>query len=109
MSGDFNLQRQQAILYSLLEDSVNFEVEQIKEVKGKGILSFIKNGQRSLMAINELYILNLMDFLEKDAVGLEEEYNLADLDFLADYITNKYPLRAKIQDFMSKVRSVLKD
>ena len=109
MSSDFNLQRQQAIIYSLLEDSVNFEVEQLREVKGKGLLAFIKHGQRSLMAINELYIINLMDYLERDAVGMEGDYDLADLDFLADYIVNKYPLRAKIQDFMSKVRSILKD
>ena len=102
---EIHVTKLQAILQSMIEDTVNFEEEAVLEVKGKKIHVFIRGGPRTLAAINDQYILGLIDFVEKEP----EEYTLADLDYLADYIQNKYPLRAKIKDFMSKIREALSE
>lgn len=101
---DPNLTRLQALIQNLLEDSVTFEEEALSEVSGRKILAFIEGGQRSIMAINDMYTLKLIDYLEGRG-----EYNLADMDYLADYITNKYPLRSKVRNFLEKVRQLLRD
>lgn len=105
MSEQVYLTRIQAILQSLIEDSVLFEEEALKEVQGKKIHAFIDRGQRTIAAINDQYVLGLIKFIEEES----EEYTLANLDYLADYIMNKYPLRAKVQDFMSKIRKALRE
>jgi len=97
--------RLQAIIQSMIEDTVNFEEEAIGEVKGRKIHAFIERGPRTVAAINDQYILALIDYIESES----EEYDLADLDYLADYIMNKYPLRAKIVDFMAKIRKALRE
>ena len=97
--------RLQAIIQSMIEDTVNFEEDALKEVGGKKIHAFINKGLRTVAAINDQYILELLDYIESES----EEYNLVDLDYLADYIMNKYPLRAKIVDFMAKIRKALRE
>jgi len=89
----------------MLEDSVNYEEAALKEVGGRKIHAFIYRGPRTVAALNDLYILKLIKFVEEEP----EDYTLADLDYLADYIQNKYPLRAKIKDFMSKIREALSE
>ena len=101
--GSAYLTRIQAILQSMIEDSVTFEEAALKEVGGKKIHAFILKGSRTVAAINDMYVLGLIDYVESEP----EEYSLADLDYLADYISNKYPLRAKVKDFMSKIREAL--
>lgn len=93
----------QAVIQSMIEDSVAFEEDALTEVGGKKIHAFINRGARTVAAINDMYILKIIDYVESEP----EEYSLADLDYLADYISNKYPLRAKIRDFMSKIRNAL--
>jgi len=105
MSEQVYLTRIQAILQSLLEDTVTFEEEALNEVGGKKIHAFIERGPRTLAAINDQYILGLIRYVEEEP----EEYTLANLDYLADYIMNKYPLRAKVQDFMKKIRRALSE
>ncbi len=94
--------RLQAIIQSMIEDSVVFEEQALEEVGGKKIHAFINRGQRTVAAINDMYVLELIEYIET-----EGEYNLANLDYLADYISNKYPMRAKIRDFMAKIREAL--
>ena len=105
MSENVYLTRIQAILQSLIEDSVHFEEDALMEVGGKKIHAFIDRGQRTLAALNDQYILGLIKYLEEES----EEYTLANLDYLADYIMNKYPLRAKVQDFLKKIRRALSE
>jgi len=99
------LTRIQAILQSMIEDTVAFEEDALKEVGGKKIHAFILQGPRTVAAINDMYVLGLIDYVEQEP----EEYTLANLDYLADYISNKYPLRAKVQDFMSKIKAALSE
>ena len=93
----------QAVIQSMIEDSVAFEEEALSEIGGKKIHAFINRGPRTVAAINDMYILGLIEYIMSEP----DEYSLADMDYLADYITNKYPLRAKIRDFMSKIKEAL--
>lgn len=95
----------QAIIQSMIEDSVNFEEQALEEVGGKKIHAFINRGPRTVSALNDQYILGLIKYIEEES----GEYTLSNLDFLADYIMNKYPLRAKIKDFMAKIREALSE
>ncbi len=94
----------QALIQALLEDTVNFEEEALRKVGGKEILSFIDRDQRVIMALNNLYILKLLEYVERD----DWDYTPADLEFLIGYVSNKYPLRAKVEDFMKRVREALR-
>ncbi len=101
---DAYLTRLQAIIQSMIEDSVTFEEEALREVGGRKLLAFIDRGSpRAVLALNELYIIKAINYLESESENLD----LVDIDFLADYITNKYPLRAKVVDFMNKIREAL--
>lgn len=105
MSEPYYLTRLQAIIQSMLEDSVKYEEEALREVGGKKIHAFINNGSRTVAAINDMYILGLINYVLRES----EQYSLANLDFLADYIINKYPLRAKVKDFLQKIQEVLSE
>ncbi len=94
----------QALIQALLEDTVNFEEEALRNVGGKEILSFIDRDPRVAIALNNLYILKLLEYIEKDTW----DYTPAELEFLIGYVTNKYPLRAKVEDFMKKIREALR-
>ena len=102
---EHQLTRLQAIIQSMIEDSVTFEEEAIREVGGRKLLAFVDRGSyRTILALNELYINKLIEYLETEEGDAKQ---IADIDFLADYVTNKYPLRAKIVDFMAKIRQAL--
>ncbi len=105
MSENVYITRIQAILQSMIEDTVSFEEQALEEVGGKKIHAFIEHGSRTVAAINDMYVLGLIKYIEEEG----EEYTLANLDYLADYIMNKYPLRAKVQDFMAKIRRALRE
>ena len=105
MSESVYMTRIQAILQSMIEVTVSFEEEALQEVGGKKIHAFIQQGPRTIAAINDMYVLGLIDYVMSEA----EEYTLANLDYLADYISNKYPLRAKVRDFMSKIKAALEE
>ena len=104
---EHQLTRLQAIIQSMIEDSVLFEEEAIKEVGGRKLLAFIDRGSpRAILALNDLYIDLAIKYIMDENADIRM---LADIDFLADYITNKYPLRAKIIDFMRKIREALSE
>ncbi len=92
----------QALIHALLEDAVNFEEKALEEIGGKKILAFINKGNRTPYALNDLYILKLLEYVARGG-----EYTPAHLAFLIDYVTHKYPLRAKIKDFMEKLEELL--
>ncbi len=104
--------RLQALIQSMLEDAVGFEEEALREIGGKKILAFIGNDRRTAMALNDLYILKLFEYIETGGWEPEtgrRDYPPAYLEFLIGYVTNKYPMRAKIKDFMKKIKAALRE
>ncbi len=97
--------RLQALIQAMLEDAVNFEEEALAEVGGERILAFIDRDRRVAMALNDLYILSLLKYVLEGGWN----YTPAQLEFLIGYVTNKYPLRAKVRDFMKKIREALRE
>ncbi len=88
------------LFYKYLEEiGRKFEERALKEIGGEEILLLVKRGRRAVRALNDLYILRLLEYIRRDSWDYTP---VAEIEFLIGYVSNRYSLRDKVRDFMRK-------
>jgi hypothetical protein len=98
--------RLQAVISAMLEDSVKFEEDALQEVKGRKILAFQLDSTATRRAILNLFYLRMLSYLKEEESDIPAHFPPSDLLFLLGYVTSPRTMRAKIVDFMEKIREM---
>jgi|BEDMetMinimDraft_2_1075160.scaffolds.fasta_scaffold02210_6 hypothetical protein len=96
----------QAVISAMLEDSVKFEEDALAEVKGRKILAFQLDSPATRRAILNMYYLRMLSYLKEEDLDLPSYFPPSDLLFLLGYVSSPRTMRAKIVDFMEKIREM---